>query len=327
MGYIGANIAFAFLKEGKEVILLDYQKDEKILEELSMRFSTQIKYYCSDMLKIEEIKKVFEENREIEAVIHCAGYKMNTIAQTDIAKYYTNNITTTLLLLEAMKEYHVKRLIFNSSASVYEKSVSEMVKEDQSIEIPSHPYGRSKVYIEQILKQMAEKEEGWKIDVIRIFNPIGICENIPKESGKILLKKAGNLMANIVKVAIGEKEKLEIYVEKKQELKTVGVRDYIAMSDLVMSYKKLLNEESHFEEGIRTYNIGTGRKYSIMELVKIFENIVGKKIPYDIIEKQKVGNGIKISCADIEKIKRQIKWQPEEELEKTCENMWKYFKG
>lgn len=257
-GYIGINLAIGFLRENKKVILLGRKTESRIVVKLKEEFNEQVEYYPVDLLNQEELKKVFEKNRDITCVLHCASNKKIQKDNNNLACYYQNNISTTITLLNVMRQYQVKHIIFSSSASVYEKSTNCLnQKEDMELIIPKNSYGKSKFIIEEILKDIGEKESDWKIDILRIFNPIGILPFFDRDSGYEILKKANNLMTNIALVANGEKEKIDIYVGKEKDLKRVGIRDYISMSDLFAIYKALINESRIKKYGITIYNAGT----------------------------------------------------------------------
>jgi len=260
-GYIGINLAIGFLKENKKVILLGRKIEPKIVSKLKEEFNDLVQYYSVNLLDEGEIRKVFEKNRDITSVLHCASNKKFKKDDNNLASYYQNNISTTITLLNVMRQYQVKHIIFSSSASIYEKSTDCLnQREDMELIIPKNSYGKSKYIIEEILKDIAETENDWKIDILRIFNPIGILPFFDKESGYEILKKANNLMTNIALVASGEKEKIDIYVGKEKDLNKVGIRDYISMSDLFEIYKILINGSRERNEGLTIYNAGTRNK-------------------------------------------------------------------
>lgn len=320
LGYIGINTAVELLQNNKNIILIDLPSSSPLIDLLNKKFKNKFKYYSLNLLNKNELEKVFYDNPNINTIIHCASYKMAT-QDMDITKYYQNNITTTLNLLEFAKKSNIKNFIFNSSANVYEKcDITEEQLECTELKLPDNIYGQSKVFIERILKDFSFNSNT-KITILRLFNPIGIHPFFDKNFGYEILKKSNNLSTNIASVVTGKKDKLEIF-NNTDNLDNRFVRDYISIVDLVNLYNYLIDNESKLKS-FNIYNIGSGNGYSILDFINIFEEISNKKVNYTITKTD--NHIIPTSVANIDKIKKDLNWIPHENLKITCENILKYF--
>ncbi len=322
LGFIGINAAVELLQNNNKVILLDQSEDLSIIDYLNNKFKDNLKYYSINLLNKEQLDEIFEENTDITNVIHSAGYKMVNEG-INVLEYYKNNIFITLNLLECMKKYKVKNLIFNSSSNVYEKCEDlNMHIESTKLNLPDNIYGKTKLFIEDILKHVSESDISWNITILRIYNPIGIHPFFVNKFGYELLQKFNHLPTNIIKTLIGEKDCLEIYTNDDKCLNDKFIRDYISILDLSKLYNKLINL---MPSGFNIYNVGTGKGYSIIDLINIFEKISDKKVNYIIKKVDKFI--INKSIANIQKIKNDIKWQPENSIEFSCKNIINTFKN
>lgn len=318
-GYIGSHLCVELLNNGYKVIVLDNlaNSNKNILKKIREITKKNFKFYEVDLLNIEDVDKIFQENT-IEGVIHLAGYKSVSESISKPLIYYNNNVIGTLNLLEIMGKYNVKRLVVSSSATVYGLNNNSPLTEDMSLD-PTNPYGRTKLILEQILYDIYKSTEDWSISILRYFNPIGA-----HNSGKIGEDPKGvpdNLMPYITQVAIGKMEKLNIYGDDYQTHDGTGVRDFIHVVDLAKGHLKSL-EKLFEKKGISVYNLGTGKGYSVLDLVKSFEIATGIEIPYEIVNRRP--GDIDISFSDVSKADKEIGWKAEKDIVEMCTDSWRW---
>lgn len=320
-GYIGSHTCVELLKFGYEIIVLDNFSNSKpnSLEVIKKITGKNFKFYEADLLKRESLERIFLENN-IEAVIHFAGLKAVGESVSIPLHYYHNNITGTLILCDIMKKFGVRNLVFSSSATVY--GVPEKVPITEEFPLDAvNPYGRTKLMIEEILGDLYVSDNSWSIALLRYFNPIGA-----HESGRIGEDPNGvpnNLMPYITQVAIGKREKLQIYGNDYPTPDGTGVRDYIHVVDVALGHLKAL-EKVMKSNSIEAYNLGTGKGYSVMELLSVFEKVSGKKIPYKFVGRRP---GDVASCyADVIKAKSKLGWVAERGIEEMVQDSWRWQK-
>lgn len=282
-GYIGSHTCVELLNTGYDVVVVDDFSNSKpeSLKRIQEITGKLLKSYNLNILDKERLKKVFKEN-EIDAVIHFAGFKAVGESVKIPIKYYHNNITGTLILCEVMAKYNVKKMVFSSSAAVYGKNNKSPLSEDLPLSA-TNPYGWTKLMIEQILRDVFISDREWSISLLRYFNPIGA-----HESGRIGEDPNGipnNLMPYITQVAVGKRENLYIFGNDYDTHDGTGVRDYIHVVDLAKGHLKAL-EKVMMTTGIDTYNLGTGIGYSVLDVVKSFEKVTGRRIPYIITDRR-----------------------------------------
>ena len=244
--------------------------------------------------------------------------KLLNVYLKKMIEYYHNNITSTLVVLKVMKKYKVKKFVFSSSATVYGDAKSMPIKEDFPLSV-TNPYGRTKLMIEDILRDTYKADSSWGITILRYFNPIGA-----HESGEIGENPNGipnNLMPYITKVAAGELKELEIFGDDYKTKDGTGVRDFIHVVDIARGHIKAL-ESLKNKSGIFTYNLGTGNGYSVLEIVKTFEKVNNIQIPYRIVERR--DGDIAICYADSSKSNRELGWVAEKSLEEMCKDSWRW---
>ena len=321
-GYIGSHTAIELLKDGKEIIIIDNFSNSKpeILEKIKEITGKDFKFYKLDYKNKEELEKVFREN-EIESVLNFAGYKAVGESIQKPIEYYINNISGCLALLDVMRKYGCKKFIFSSSATVYgDPEIIPLTEECKTGGI-TNPYGTTKLFIEQILKDIYTSDNTWDICILRYFNPVGA-----HESGLIGEEPQGipnNLMPYIVRVASGKLEKLSIFGDDYNTLDGTGVRDYIHVVDLAKGHVLALQKLNKEEKGLYIYNLGTGTGYSVLDMVKAFENSTGKKVPYQIVSRRA---GDIASCyADPKKAKEELGWTAKKTLDDMCRDSWNYI--
>ena len=322
-GYIGSHTVVELLNENKEVIVVDNFSNSKpeMLGKIKKITNKDFKFYELDYSNKEKMDKVFAENK-IDSVIHFAGYKAVGESVEKPIEYYTNNVSGTLNLLDVMRKHNVKTIIFSSSATVYGDPEIVPLTEMCKIGGTTNPYGSSKLFIEQILKDVYKSDNTWDICILRYFNPIG-----SHESGIIGEEPQGrpnNLMPYIVRVASGELEELPIFGNDYNTPDGTGVRDYIHVVDLAKGHIKALEKLEKEKSGIYIYNLGTGKGYSVLDMVHAFEKTTGQKIKYKITERR--AGDIATCYADATKAKEELNWVAEKTLEDMCRDSWNYIK-
>lgn len=322
-GYIGSHTVVELLNENKEVIVVDNFSNSKpeMLGKIKKITNKDFKFYELDYSNKEKMDKVFAENK-IDSVIHFAGYKAVGESVEKPIEYYTNNVSSTLNLLDVMRKHNVKTIIFSSSATVYGDPEIVPLTEMCKIGGTTNPYGSSKLFIEQILKDVYKSDNTWDICILRYFNPIG-----SHESGIIGEEPQGrpnNLMPYIVRVASGELEELSIFGNDYNTPDGTGVRDYIHVVDLAKGHIKALEKLEKEKSGIYIYNLGTGKGYSVLDMVHAFEKTTGQKIKYKITERR--AGDIATCYADATKAKEELNWVAEKTLEDMCRDSWNYIK-
>lgn len=318
-GYIGSHTCVELLNAGYEVVVVDNLSNSKpeALRRVKEITGKEIKFYKVDVLDKEALEQVFSEN-QIEAVIHFAGLKAVGESVTIPLRYYHNNITGTLVLCEVMQKYDVKKLVFSSSATVYGNPASVPISEDFPLSA-TNPYGRTKLMIEDILRDLYISDESWSIALLRYFNPIGA-----HHSGRIGEDPEGipnNLMPYISQVAVGKLKELRVFGQDYPTPDGTGVRDYIHVVDLAMGHLRAL-EKILPTTGLDAYNLGTGRGYSVLEVVKAFEKASGRKVPYAIVDRRP--GDIAMCYANPEKASRELNWAAERGIEEMCTDSWNW---
>lgn len=305
-GYIGSHTAVELIKLGYEVEIFDNLFNSKItvLDEIEKITGIRPKFYKVDMLDKAALDGLFK-NGKYDLVIHFAGLKAVGESVEKPLKYYENNVGGTINILECMKKYGVHKIIFSSSATVYgEQGVTEMIESMRTgVDIVS-PYARTKYMIEEILKDVAVADDEFEATILRYFNPIGAHESglIGEDPNDI----PNNLMPIIMKVSVGEIEKLKIYGGDYDTPDGTGKRDYIHVVDLAKGHVAAI---SHMKKGVSVYNLGTGKATSVLEMVQAFERASGKKLPYEIVERR--SGDLAEFYANAEKAQKELGWVAE----------------
>ena len=321
-GYIGSHTAVELLNAGKEVIILDNFSNSKteVLDKIKTITGKDFKFYEIDYLDQEKLEKVFEENK-IDAVLNFAGYKAVGESVQKPLEYYMNNITGCMVLLQTMKKYGVKKFIFSSSATVYGEPERIPLTEDCKTGGTTNPYGTSKLFIEQILQDLYKSDNSWDICILRYFNPVGA-----HESGLIGEEPQGipnNLMPYVARVAAGTLKELSVFGDDYNTPDGTGVRDYIHVVDLAKGHVDALAKLDKEQEGLFIYNLGTGTGYSVLDMVKAFENATGKDVPYKIAPRRE--GDIATCYANPKKAKEELGWEATKTLEDMCKDSWNYI--
>jgi UDP-glucose 4-epimerase len=321
-GYIGSHTCVELLQAGYDLVVIDNFSNSKMdsLNRVKELTGKDVTFYEVDLLNRESVDKIFKQH-SIEAVIHFAGLKAVGESVSLPLHYYHNNITGTLILCDVMKQYGVKNLVFSSSATVYGMPETVPISEDFPLGA-TNPYGRTKLMIEEILRDVYVADEGWSIALLRYFNPIGA-----HESGRIGEDPNGipnNLMPFITQVAVGKLKQLSVFGNDYPTIDGSGVRDYIHVVDLAHGHLKAL-EKVMSSNGVEAYNLGTGMGYSVLEIVNAFEKASGVQIPYQIVDRRP--GDIAVCYADATKAKNELGWVATRGIEEMCRDSWKWQKN
>lgn len=312
-GYIGSHTVVELLNDNREVVILDNLCNSKIcvLDRIETITGKRPKFYKGDILNIEDIEKVFSEN-EIDSVIHFAGLKAVGESVAMPILYYHNNITGTLNLCKVMSKYGCKKIVFSSSATVYGKPKSVPISEDFPLST-TNPYGETKLMIERILKDIYVSDKEWSVCILRYFNPIGAHESgLMGEDPK---GKPNNLLPYVARVAFGKYPHVNVFGNDYATHDGTGVRDYIHVVDLANAHLKAI-DRTNIVTGVEYFNIGTGKGYSVLDIIHAFEKAIGKEIKYEICERRP--GDIDECYANPEKAFRILGWQAKYDIEKMC---------
>lgn len=319
MGYIGSHTTIELLNEGYEVIIADDLSNSKIVvkDRIEKITGKTVKFYNVDLTNEEASELIFKENK-IDSVIHFAAFKAVGESVEKPLDYYYNNLTSTLVLLRLMRKYNCKNFVFSSSATVYGDAKVVPIKEDAPLSA-TNPYGRTKLMIEDMLRDIAIAEPSMNIALLRYFNPVGA-----HKSGTIGEDPNGipnNLMPYITKVAVGELEKLRVFGNDYDTHDGTGVRDYIHVVDLAQGHVKALGK-LNTNCGLVTYNLGTGNGYSVLDMVKAFSKACNKEIPYEIVDRRP--GDVAVCYADPKFANEELGWFAERDLNEMCEDSWRW---
>jgi len=318
-GYIGSHTCLELLQAGHEVVVVDNLSNskEESLKRIQEISGKSLEFHRVDLLDREALDRVFA-GADIDAVIHFAGLKAVGESVKIPLSYYHNNITGTLILCELMGKYGVKNLVFSSSATVYGDPATVPITEDFPLG-STNPYGRTKLMIEEILRDWQASDSSLNIALLRYFNPIGA-----HKSGRIGEDPNGipnNLIPFISQVAVGKLPQLRVFGNDYPTQDGTGVRDYIHVVDLAIGHLRAL-EKLTSNPGVVTYNLGTGRGYSVLEMAAAFEKACGKKIPYEIVERRP--GDIAECYADPTLANQELGWSADREVEEMCADSWRW---
>ena len=320
-GYIGSHTCVELLQKGHEVGVFDNLCNSKrdVLDKVREITGKEVIFYKADMRDKESMRPVFEEHT-LDAVIHFAGLKAVGESVAKPLLYYQNNITGTLNLCQLMNEYQCRRIIFSSSATVYGSPETVPIREDFPLRT-TNPYGSTKLMQEGILSDLCVPDREWSVVLLRYFNPIGA-----HESGLLGESPNGipnNLMPYIMQVALGKLPELGVFGDDYDTPDGTGVRDYIHVVDLARGHVNAI-EKAVSSSGVHIYNLGTGRGYSVLEIVRAFEEASGLTVPYSI-QPRRAGD-IAASYADPRKAKEELGWEAEYDLDRMCQDSWRFAK-
>ncbi len=318
-GYIGSHTCVELLNAGHEVIVVDNLSNSKIesLHRVKAITGKPVAFYEADLLDRDALQFMFDiENPE--AVIHFAGLKAVGESVREPLRYYHNNITGTLNLCDVMAEHQVKDIVFSSSATVYGDKNQSPLTEDMP-RSAVNPYGRTKLMIEDILTDLHTADPEWNVILLRYFNPVGA-----HPSGQIGEDPNGtpnNLFPYVTQVAVGRLRELQVFGDDYPTPDGTGVRDYIHVVDLALGHLRALDKLAD-SPGVRAYNLGTGRGYSVLEVVRAFEQASGREIPYRIVERRP--GDVAVSYADPSRARAELHWEAERGLDEMCADAWRW---
>jgi len=318
-GYIGSHACVELLNAGHDVIVVDNLCNSSVesIKRVNELLKCNIPFYQVDIRNKSALSKVFSEH-SIESVLHFAGLKAVGESTIKPLQYFSANIAGTCILLEVMNMFDCKKLVFSSSATVYGNP--EIIPVTESSPLSAiNPYGHTKLIIEKLLRDLFFVDDSWHIGILRYFNPVGA-----HKSGLIGEDPSGipnNLMPFITQVAVGKLSKLEIFGNDYNTIDGTGVRDYIHVVDLAKGHLKAL-EALEGKPQIFSVNLGTGRGYSVLEMIKAFEKASGKEIPYEIVNRRP--GDIDACYADAGLASKKLGWKAELELSEMCEDAWRW---
>lgn len=319
-GYIGSHTAVECLNAGHDVVVFDNLSNSSriSLDRVEQITQRQLAFQEGDIRDRVALRKLFEQH-DIDAVIHFAGLKAVGESVEKPLLYYDNNLVGSIVLFEAMADAGVKSIVFSSSATVYGDPATVPITEDFPLSA-TNPYGRSKLFIEEMLRDIAKSDPGWSISLLRYFNPVGA-----HPSGLIGEDPKGipnNLMPYIAQVAGGRRPCLNIFGGDYPTKDGTGVRDYIHAVDLAQGHVAALNAMERSRKGVRTWNLGTGQGMSVLEMVRAFEAASGKKINYQIVARRE--GDIAQCWADPSRAQRDLNWRTQLDLTRMCEDTWRW---
>lgn len=318
-GYIGSHTCVLLLEAGYDIIVFDNLSNasKESIRRVEKITGKQIPFIEGDIRNPKELHAVFEKN-DISAVIHFAGLKAVGESVEHPLRYYDNNVHGTAVLCEVMQQHHCKSIVFSSSATVYGDPHTTPIKENFPL-APTNPYGRSKLFIEEILRDLYTSDHEWNIVLLRYFNPVGA-----HPSGMIGEDPHGipnNLMPFIAQVAVGKRAYLSIFGDDYDTPDGTGVRDYIHVMDLAAGHVKALEKLDDINK-VLTVNLGTGQGYSVLEMVKAFEEASGQKVPYQMTARR---SGDIAQCfADPGYAKEVLGWEATKNIDDMCSDAWRW---
>lgn len=321
-GYIGSHTVVELLKKDYEVVIVDDFSNAKpaVLDRLREITGKDFAFHevtLTDKSALEEVFKL----HDLEAVIHFAGFKAVGESVAQPLKYYHNNLTGTIVLMELMNQYNVKKMVFSSSATVYGMKNQAPFTEEMPLST-TNPYGTTKMFIEQFLIDQVVADQSWSAALLRYFNPIGAHKSgrIGEDPNDI----PNNLMPFITQVAVGKREKLSVFGDDYETSDGTGVRDYIHVVDLAKGHLSALKNVLK-STGVEAYNLGTGVGYSVLDVVKAFETANNIEIPYEIVARRP--GDIATSYADAAKALNGLDWKAELGIEDMCRDSWNWQKN
>ena len=321
MGYIGSHTAVVLLEAGYDVVLYDNLSNSKrdVLDKIEEITGRRPRFIEGDLRDRERLQQTFVDHT-VESVIHFAGLKAVGESVSMPLEYYDNNINGTLVLCAAMREAGVKKIVFSSSATVYGDPHTVPIQEHFPLSV-TNPYGRSKLFVEELLQDLYRSDPEWHVALLRYFNPVGA-----HESGKIGDNPNGipnNLMPYISQVAVGKLETLSVFGGDYPTRDGTGVRDYIHVVDLAKGHLKAVEKIERADSGVLTVNLGTGVGYSVLEMVAAFEKASGRTVNYQIADRRE--GDIAQCYADPSYAKALLGWEAELGLEEMCRDSWRFI--
>lgn len=321
-GYIGSHTCVALLEAGYEVLALDNFCNSKAesLNRVKAITGKEVPLVQGDVRDRDNLREIFRTHA-IDGVIHFAGLKAVGESIEKPLSYYDNNVSGSVALAEVMDEFGIQMLVFSSSATVYGDPVSLPIREDFPVGATTNPYGRSKLMVEQIYTDLANSNSTWRIALLRYFNPVGA--HLSGAIGEDPCGVPNNLMPYISQVAVGRREQLTVFGNDYSTVDGTGVRDYIHVMDLAEGHVKALTWLQN-QTGVHVFNLGTGRGYSVLEMVKAFELVSGRPVSYRISPRR--SGDVAAVYADATKAERELGWKAVRGIDVMCQDAWHWQK-
>ena len=320
-GYIGSHTCVELIGSGHEVVILDnlYNSSEDVIDRIEKITGVRPAFYRTDILDREGLEKVFQEN-DFEAVIHFAGYKAVGESVAIPLTYYENNISGSINLYQMMKKYNVRNLVFSSSATVYGDDFKVPFKEEYGLGTTTNPYGTTKKMNEMIITDMDNADPERSSVLLRYFNPIGAHSS--GLIGEIPNGIPNNLLPYVAQVASGQREYLRVFGNDYDTPDGTGVRDYVHVVDLARAHVKAI-EYAAEHTGTEVINIGTGKGYSVMQILKAYEKACGKELPYKVVDRRP--GDIAVCYADTKKAEELLGFKAEYDIDRMCEDSYRFY--
>lgn len=319
-GYIGSHTCVELINAGYQVVVVDNlcNSKESVLERVATITDAAVTFIQADLRDRLQMEKVFAQHR-FDAVMHFAGLKAVGESVAEPLRYYDNNVEGSLVLLQVMAQHGVKNLVFSSSATVYGDPATVPILEDFPL-AATNPYGRSKLMVEDMLRDVAVSDSSWRVALLRYFNPAGAHESglIGEDPNDI----PNNLFPYVAQVASGRRELLSVYGDDYATSDGTGVRDYIHVVDLAIGHVKTLAKLFGSAAGVQTYNLGTGCGSSVLQMIKAFECASGRAVPYRIVARRP--GDIAICYADASLARRELGWSAQRSIEQMCVDTWRW---
>lgn len=316
-GYIGSHTVVKLLEAGCKVVILDNLSNSKrqVVQQIESITGVRPEFVVGDIRDRQCLQSVFKHHN-FDAVIHFAGLKAVGESVSKPLMYFDNNVSGSVILFEEMALAGIKRVVFSSSATVYGDPESVPIQETSRLNV-TNPYGRSKLYVEEILRDLAKSDPEWEVMLLRYFNPVGA-----HSSGLIGEDPAGipnNLMPFVSQVAVGKRQMLQVFGDDYPTADGTGVRDYIHVEDLARGHLSALTS---LQKGVVTVNLGTGRGYSVLEMIRAFEHASGQKVPFEIVARRP--GDIAACYADPSFAESLLGWKAEFGIDRMCEDAWRW---
>jgi UDP-glucose 4-epimerase len=320
-GYIGSHTVLALVAAGHDVVVVDDFSNSKptVIGRLEALSGTHIPVHAFDLTDSDKTERLFA-HEQIDAVVHFAGFKAVGESVVKPLQYYRNNLDSTFALVDAMNRHGVTRFVFSSSATVYGEKAPVPYREDYEFLSSSSPYGQTKVMVERVLSDVARISEGWKVALLRYFNPVGA-----HPSGQIGEDPQGipnNLMPFIAQVAVGRRERLTVFGDDYPTADGTCERDYLHVEDLAAGHVAALEHLDSMAEPVRAFNLGTGTGTSVLQMVHAFERAVGRELPYEIGPRRP--GDLPAFWADPTRAQTELGWHATRSLDDMCADTWRW---
>ena len=319
-GYIGSHTCVELINAGYQVVVIDNLCNSKasVLERVAAITGATIPFIQTDLRNRRAIERIFEQYN-FDAVMHFAGLKAVGESVTKPLDYYDNNVEGSLVLFQVMAKHYVTNLVFSSSATVYGDPATVPIQEDFPL-AATNPYGRSKLMIEEMLRDLAHSDPAWRVALLRYFNPAGAHESglIGEDPNDI----PNNLFPYVAQVASGRRDLLSVYGDDYPTDDGTGVRDYIHVVDLAIGHVTTLEKLLGSEAGVQVYNLGTGCGSSVLQMIQAFERASGRRVPYQVVARRP--GDIAVCYADASLAQRELGWRAERSIEQMCIDTWRW---